>query len=470
MSSDAISEQDIEMAANTGQSDLPDGVIHATDHSREAQARRVSALSLTDQVQEVVQEIANNGIIPNKDKQRQERRESMKQRRKRARSLRPTSEGNATVEDIVVGDEEIEEVNKGEDTELTWKEELCKAFMSRPFLYSLMWVVWLITGTVYYSLRLRLTVSKGFYQSVNVGYSVGWGDIAENASETQLFSTIYVCIGASFVGAGLGFFAESVVADVDNWYINAQQEALYDLRQERTTSWIMKAVYWFAFHWEKVRAILLWLAFIIVGTAVACDINGWSFATGLYFSTSSLSTGGLVALPPDSSDWAYGLLGLYGAVGIPLMALAMGTLAGFFLNVGDIEDTYNDMKQPVTDEELGILRDLDLVDDDGQLDRLEFVILCMMRMGTDPALIFGIKEYFDEVDVDGSGALSVAELHAAALRKNKSNSLKDLKKIHALGVKVDNFHHPIVNWFQDTFGEREKHFDGGGEALPEEES
>ena len=39
------------------------------------------------------------------------------------------------------------------------------------------------------------------------------------------------------------------------------------------------------------------------------------------------------------------------------MALAMGTLAGFFINVGDIEDTYNDMKQPVTDEELAILRD-----------------------------------------------------------------------------------------------------------------
>ena len=155
-----------------------------------------------------------------------------------------------------------------------------------------MWVIWLIMGTIYYSLRLNLSVSKGFYQSVNVGYSVGWGDISENASETQIFSTVYVCMGASFVGAGLGFFAEGVVADVDNWYVNAQQAALYDLRQEGTSSWVMKMVYWLAFHWEKVRAILLWLVFVVIGTAIASNSNNWSFATALYFSTSSLSTGG----------------------------------------------------------------------------------------------------------------------------------------------------------------------------------
>ncbi len=423
---------DIVMEMAEDGDDAPTCVVHAMDQSREAKARRMSALDVQSQMKGIAMEFANNGIIPDKTIQLAERRASAKRRRSSAR----VSFISKDTQDKV---------------ELTWKEEVLKNFLSRTFLYALMWVIWLIVGTIFYCLRLNLTVSKGFYQSVNVGYSVGWGDISEIASEVQLFSTIYVCVGASFVGAGLGFFAEGVVADVDNWYVNAQQQALYDLRQERTHSWIMVTVYWFAFHWEKVRAILLWLGFIIIGTAVACDVNDWPFITGLYFSTSSLSTGGLVALPSDADDWTYGMLGLYGALGIPLMALAMGTLAGFFINVGDIEDTYNDMKQPVTDEELEILQDLDLVDDDGQLDRLEFIILCMVRMGTDPALIHGIKGYFDEVDENGDGKLSIEELRGAASKKNKTNSLRNIKKIHALGVKVDNFHHPVVSWLDSTF-------------------
>lgn len=420
----------IEMAEHDN--DAPTGVVRAMDQSREAKARRMSALDVQSQMKGIAMEFANNGIVPDKTKQLAERRADSKRKRSSVRM-------SSTLKDTE------------DKEELTFKEEALKFFLSRTFLYALMWVIWLIVGTVFYCLRLNLTVSKGFYQSVNVGYSVGWGDISEIASEVQLFSTIYVCVGASFVGAGLGFFAEGVVADVDNWYVNAQQQALYDLRQERTRSWIMATVFWFAFHWEKVRAILLWLVFIIVGTAVACDVNDWPFITGLYFSTSSLSTGGLVALPTDAEDWTYGMLGLYGAIGIPLMAIAMGTLAGFFINVGDIEDTYNDIKQPVTDEELDILEDLGLVDDDGHLDKLEFIIMCMVRMGTDPALIHGIKEYFDEVDVNHDGKLSIEELHSAASRKNKRNNLSDIKKIHALGVKVNNFHHPVVSWLDSTF-------------------
>ena len=62
---------------------------------------------------------------------------------------------------------------------------------------------------------------------------------------------------------------------------------------------------------------------------------------------------------------------------------------------------------------------MSLIDDDDQLDELEFVILCMMRMGTDPALIHGIKEYFREIDIDHSGALSIGELHAAASKEQE---------------------------------------------------
>ena len=158
-------------------------------------------------------------MIPDKNTQRHERRKSMNTRRCSARGGNIVNH-TSMIDDTVVekGDEERgNEVDKlvinakyrEEDEELTLNERILKNFTSRPFLYGLMWVIWLIMGTIYYSLRLNLSVSKGFYQSVNVGYSVGWGDISENASETQIFSTVYVCIGASFVGAGLGFLLKA---------------------------------------------------------------------------------------------------------------------------------------------------------------------------------------------------------------------------------------------------------------------
>ena len=97
----------------------------------------------------------------------------------------------------------------------------------------------------------------------------------------------------------------------------------------------------------------------------------------------------------------------------------------------------------------------------------------MVRMGTDPALIHGIKEYFDEVDVNHDGKLSIEELHSAASRKNKRNNLSDIKKIHALGVKVNNFHHPVVSWLDSTFSyghEDYEHKEAEHEEVGEPES
>ena len=448
-----LKDNDEEELKSKAPATLTREVLVAQDKNK---AKRLVSMSMI----QVVTETGNNALHLDAAAALADRRSTAARRRSSVRS--PSLKKGETIAET---SGLLEKENNQEEDPLTWKEKILLTVTSRGFIYFTMWVIWLVVGTIFYCIQLNLTISKGFYQSVNVGYSVGWGDIAEIHEGTQIFSTIYVCLGASFVGAGLGFFAEGVVADVDNWYVNAQQGALYDLRQERTKSGIMKIVYWFAYHWEKVRAILLWMLFIIVGTAFACSLNDWPFITGLYFATSSLSTGGLVALPSDAEDYMYGLLGLYGAIGIPLMALAMGTLAAFFINGGsDIEQTYNDIKAPITDEELEILRDLDLVDDDGQLDRLEFIILCMVRTGTDPALIHGIKQYFDEIDSDKSGSLSLDELHKAAKRKNEKNAMQDIKKIHSLGVKVENFHHPVVNWMANIFS-----YNQSGEANEKSE-
>ena len=47
-------------------------------------------------------------------------------------------------------------------------------------LYFLLWLFWLLLGTLFYHHWLGITHAKAFYMSVNVGYSIGWGDIDEN--------------------------------------------------------------------------------------------------------------------------------------------------------------------------------------------------------------------------------------------------------------------------------------------------
>jgi hypothetical protein len=67
------------------------------------------------------------------------------------------------------------------------------------------------SGTVFYSIYDKFGWAKGFYMAVNVGYSVGWGNLYEVYEESKLFSVIYVLIGSSAVAAAVGYFAQNMV-------------------------------------------------------------------------------------------------------------------------------------------------------------------------------------------------------------------------------------------------------------------
>ena len=59
-----------------------------------------------------------------------------------------------------------------------------------------------------------------------------------------------------------------------------------------------------------------------------------------------------MSLPLNSPDSYYFAVGLYGAFGIPIMALAMGNLASFFIDSGDMSDTLEAVTATVTAEEV----------------------------------------------------------------------------------------------------------------------
>jgi Ca2+-binding EF-hand superfamily protein len=109
------------------------------------------------------------------------------------------------------------------------------------------------------------------------------------------------------------------------------------------------------------------------------------------------------------------------------MGVAMATIASFFINVGSIDDALQDMKKPISKEEIDMLTEFGLADEDGEIDKSEFIILCMVRTGAaSPGLVKLMELYFNELDDDKSGTLSIDEI----LRNRDSASSAADKLMH----------------------------------------
>jgi hypothetical protein len=82
--------------------------------------------------------------------------------------------------------------------------------------------------------------------------------------------------------------------------------------------------------------------------------------------------------------------------------------------MGDIDDTLEDIKQPITELEIDMLGEFGLATKKNNIiaiDKSEFIILCMVRIGAaSPDLIKLVDEYFDELDDDKSGTLTIDEI------------------------------------------------------------
>lgn len=281
--------------------------------------------------------------------------------------------------------------------------------------YARLWLLWVLAGTIFYAFApgSNLGWAEGFYMAIDIGYSIGWGYPTEGApphTSNLWFSTIYVVLGASLVALALGFFADKVVEDSDNWFTNLLQQKEYenDVASDKPLTTRIKA--WIKFHKEAVRAIGLWLFWIAIMILYSMGQIGWSFTEAQYFAVTSLSTGGHWGIPNDSPDWMFGLTGIFVALGVPIMAVAMASVATLIIDLGDVDAMKARIREDVTAEELKTLQRFQLEDGDGEIDRAEYIILCMVRMGTDPNLVQFISDNFRKLDTDGGGTLSMQEI------------------------------------------------------------
>jgi hypothetical protein len=138
--------------------------------------------------------------------------------------------------------------------------------------------------------------------AVNVGYSIGWGYPVENSDGSRVFSTIFVLVGASAVAASLGYFAQTMIASSKDWYAQALQKEKF----EKATNY-KKVIMYIKMNEGPLKTVAVWLLWIVLMIIFSMTTVEWNFTQALYFAVSSLSTGGLWAIPSDSPDWYFGI-------------------------------------------------------------------------------------------------------------------------------------------------------------------
>ena len=77
-------------------------------------------------------------------------------------------------------------------------------------------LVWISTGTIFYSLVNKWPLPQSFFYAVDAGMSIGFcTDVAETLLVSKAFTIIFILLGASVVGGALALFSKSTVIQYD---------------------------------------------------------------------------------------------------------------------------------------------------------------------------------------------------------------------------------------------------------------
>lgn len=284
-------------------------------------------------------------------------------------------------------------------------------------IFFVLWLAWLLLGTLFfaYAPDIELGGAKGFYMALNIGYSIGFGYPSEESNNYLYFSSLYVMIGASFVGAALGFFADRISKDGDSWFtkMEQQKDAEQAMLDKRSRIRGKIQVFWLRYS-SALKPLSVWGLFVITLIVYSMKLIGWPFREAQYFAITALSTGGHWSIPNDSPDWMFAVTGALIMVGVPIMALAMAQTALVFVGGADLDEAKATIDAVITKEELLLLEKLGLEDADGEIDQAEFILLCMIRMGTDLGLIKYIMQRFSELNFYTGEALTISQVTQGA--------------------------------------------------------
>jgi len=301
------------------------------------------------------------------------------------------------------------------------------------FLSVFTWVLWLVVGTIFYAFHESRTFGEALYYSISVGYGIFWLGVDDNVASAT-FTRIHFSLGMVAIGLMMAAFATILVDSKTKWYVEAMKVKALEEAGNTEGYWDDIEAF-FTVHGPKLKIHGIFLLWTFVGVLWSCLAIKWPLIEGLYFAVSSLTTGGLWAIPEDSPAWHYAFVAVYVVGGVPVMAISLGMIANSVSNMGGSRLLEQKISARITDEEVDMMESFGIVDDDGCIDAKEFAILTLVRIGAlQPSLICMIHERFEEIDVNKTGSITYDDLKGhnsskvSAVGKNLRNNKKHVNR------------------------------------------
>ena len=298
--------------------------------------------------------------------------------------------------------------------------------ISSPAFTLYAWLLWLSAGAVFYYLEEDLTVDEAIYVSTSIGYGIFWYELTSSNTYAKVYTCLHFSIGVFGVAFAMAVFARHLVTMKKKWFNDMKQQRL--IRVALTTEELWDDVIaLFAYYWPKVYVHFFFVLWMVLGIVWGVTSLQLKVLDAWLFCMTAMATGGLVSLPSSgvhARDYVF--YSIFIAVGAPLMAISCGVLAHNISMYGKAAKMMSKINAPMTEDELVMMNHLDLEDDDGYIDRAEFVILVLVRIGAlNPDLISVLFERFYEIDTDGKGNIAY---DALVNRQSFGYSLSKLPK------------------------------------------
>ena len=293
------------------------------------------------------------------------------------------------------------------------------AVLNNPYFFCFAaWFLWLLIGTIFYTIHEGISVAKGFYMSVSVGYGIFWVTLkSDNVS--RIFTTMHFVVGIFAIALAMAIFARTLISAQKNWYMEAMNKRKFEEAQE-TEGYIDDIKAAVIYYWPKAKVYVYFWIWAFVGVGFCMGTGQWDFVDSLHFSISAMSTGGFLNIDDDSPNWYFVFVALYVIVGVPVMAIACGLMAHQIANFGNATKLDEKVNAQVTEDELEMMTLLKIEDGDGSIDATEFTILILVRIGAlNPDLIGVLYERFDDLDVKNEGMITYDDLQ---LKHNEGSS------------------------------------------------